>query len=248
MIGIVDADLYVFKSGFAAEKKYKHVLENGDVEHKRDVEPLSHALHNLDNMIRKVGREFKDGLEFYLTGKDNFRKKINPDYKANRSPFSKPYFFDEIREHLVKKYGAVIVDGMEADDAIGLRATDGSGNTCIVTIDKDLDQIEGPHYNFDKEIHYNVSYRDGIKYFYRQMLSGDSTDNIGGIHGIGPVTARKLIEGCTKERACWQTVRGEWYKHYPDGVHGRSVDSVLLATGAQLWIRRTGRIEWSPPS
>lgn len=246
MIGIVDADIYVFKSGFAAEKKYKHVLENGDVEHKRDVEPLSHALHNLDNMIRKVGREFKDGLEFYLTGKDNFRKKINPDYKANRSPFSKPYFFDEIREHLVKKYGAIIVDGMEADDAIGLRATDGSGNTCIVTIDKDLDQIEGPHYNFDKEIHYNVSAIEGLRSFYRQMLTGDRVDNVPGIDGVGPVTAAKLINALNKEHSMAAVVKAQWYLAYPNGYKGMSLKDVLPNLAELLWIQRTGREQWKP--
>ena len=72
--------------------------------------------------------------------------------------------------------------------------------------DKDLDQIPGRHYNWTTGEAYQVSAREGLTFFFQQILSGDSTDNIPGLTGTGPVKAKKMLEKCVSPRDCAQTV------------------------------------------
>src|SRR5690606_41714779 len=67
----------------------------------------------------------------------------------------KPYWYDEIRDYLIRRWGAEVVDGQEADDAIGIAAWN-SYKECpeysiIASIDKDLRMIPGYHYNWVKD-------------------------------------------------------------------------------------------------
>jgi hypothetical protein len=52
-----------------------------------------------------------------------------------------------------------------------------------VSLDKDLLQIPGYHYNFVKGIESFVSPIDGLRSFYRSVITGDSTDNIPAFDG-----------------------------------------------------------------
>jgi hypothetical protein len=71
---------------------------------------------------------------------------------------------------------------MEADDLLGINQTK---DTIICTIDKDLRQVPGQHYNFVKDEIFTVNLQEGLLWFYTQMLTGDASDNISGIRGIG---------------------------------------------------------------
>lgn len=248
-VGLIDADVVCYRCGFAAEKKHRAVQEDGSIEHTREVQPLPFALQNVNTVMESFQRKF-DKIEVYLSGKNNWRKEFATvlPYKGNRSVFARPFHYHTIREHLIHRWGAVLSSDREADDDIGVRATDGENEYCIVSIDKDLKQIPGQHFNWVKNEYTSVNERDGIRFFYEQCLIGDSTDNIGGVFGIGPVTARKLLAGCAKERALWQTVRKCWLDHYPVAyTGGHDTTRALLETAQLLWISRTGRLRWSPP-
>lgn len=66
---------------------------------------------------------------------------------------------------------------------------------CIIcSVDKDLLQIPGKHYNFVKKEFCKVSEIEGLRNFYKQMLIGDPADNIFGVKGIGKVKAANLID------------------------------------------------------
>jgi len=213
------------------------------------VQPVNFAYHNVDTVVDSLREKF-DKLEFYLTGSGNFRHQIASiqGYKANRSPFSKPFHYEALREYLVRKYEAKIVDGIEADDALGIRQTDRSGDkTCIVSTDKDLDMIPGNHFNWVKGIKYYVEEQEGLRNFYKQCLTGDRVDNIPGIRGVGPVTAEKIIGRLSHEPSMYGAVRRTWAEHYPRGYEGRRIDSVIEEVAQLLWIQRTGRERWSRP-
>ena len=80
-----------------------------------------------------------DTFRVFLTGKGNFRKKVNPEYKANRKDKIPPEHLQYARQILIDKWGAEVCTGYEADDGMGL-AQDKEGNTTIIcTIDKDLE-------------------------------------------------------------------------------------------------------------
>jgi 5'-3' exonuclease len=247
MIGLTDLDIVLYRAGFSVEKRGKRDVGNGETEHFREVAPLSHAIQNLRTVIESLEAKFEK-LEYYITGKGNFRHEVATvqKYKGNRSPFNKPVHLEDMKKYMIEKYGAVVVDGKEADDELGIQQTSRE-NTCIISTDKDLDQIPGKHYNWVRDLYYDMGERESLRVFYRQMLTGDSTDNIPGIEGVGPVNASLIVDPYTKERGMWQAVKEEWHKRYPSGYHGIAVDRVLEEIGQLLWIQRTGRIRWEAP-
>jgi len=110
---------------------------------------------------------------------------------------------NDCKAFLTTEYNAITTDGYEADDALGFNQTEDS---IICSIDKDLLMIPGHHWNFVKKEHREVSELDGIKAFYRQMLIGDSSDNIFGVKGIGKVKAAKLIDHLETEDEMFKLV------------------------------------------
>lgn len=87
------------------------------------------------------------------------------------------------------------VPDLEADDVLGIMATNGKvENPIVVSTDKDLRQIPGMHCvpGADPEI-LTVSHGEGLYRWATQWLTGDSTDNYGGIRGIGPKKAERIL-------------------------------------------------------
>ena len=145
----------------------------------------------------------------------NWRKKEDDDYKANREGGSVAHYADMnlLIEEVLPGLGftPVGVKGYEADDVIATisRRALAYREIFILTCDKDLLQLVN---NKVKVILFSSSkkiqvvdidgvkgifgvYPSDVKYF--KALSGDSSDNIAGIKGIGPKTAVKIIEECT---------------------------------------------------
>jgi DNA polymerase-1 len=165
----------------------------------------------------------------FLTGKNNFRYTIYPEYKAHR-PKEKPFWLEKCREYLKATFNAEVVDGQEADDALGIAQTE---DTIICSIDKDLLMIPGQHYNFVKNEFITVTQDSGMRHFYMQCLTGDRSDNIKGIEGIGPKKAEKILHGCVTEQDLFNAVK-EAYGN----------DEEFLMNGRVLWIRRKDNEDW----
>lgn len=165
----------------------------------------------------------------FLTGKNNFRYSIYPEYKAHR-PTEKPFWLEKCREYLIATFNAEVINGQEADDALGINQTE---DTIICSIDKDLLMIPGQHYNFVKDEFITVTPESGIRHFYMQCLTGDRSDNIKGIEKIGPKKAEKILAGCVTEQEMFNAVRDAY-----------SNDEEFLMNGRVLWIRRKENEDW----
>ena len=217
---LIDGDPIVYRIGFACQKKDK---ETGLV----TADPESHTLHSCKQFINQMLEETgADTYKIYLTGKGNFRYKVREDYKANRKGADKPVHYQLVRDYLVKKFKAQVVDGMEADDALALGQ---QSDTAIASIDKDLLMVEGRHYNYGKCTWQDVTAKQGEYFFYKQMLTGDRVDNITGIRGLGEKKASKLLD--TTPRKDWdETIIKLDMKEFEDGYH-RAVQNTQL-----LWM------------
>lgn len=231
MFAVLDSDLIAYRISFACKD-----------------ESETHAKYSLNNyvsdiLVRGVDKVydgcFVDDWKLYLTGGSNYRFNIATTavYKGNRVA-PKPQHLPALRKHLVDEWGAIIVEGIEADDAVATHATDlGYNNSVIVSVDKDLDQVPGWHYNFVKDIAYHITPEEGMYRFYKQILTGDSADNIIGLKGIGPVKADKILDECDTEvklyNACVQAY---------DGNEERVLENARL-----LWLRRYEGQMWEPP-
>lgn len=242
--------------GRAAAEAYGSAVESaagGSIRYAPVAEPIEHACQNVSTTISFIRTRLEaagcHSSEYFLSGKDNFRKALATlqPYKGNRKDVPKPVHYNALRDFIRDKYRATVVDGEEADDAIGIRATALGGRAIIVSIDKDLDTIPGLHYNFVKKELYDVSEREASRNFYCQLLTGDTTDNIPGIDGVGVVKARRILKGCTSDKALWSTVLAEYTRRYPDGFMGRDTKRALVEIGQLLYIRKQPGELWSPP-
>lgn len=132
-------------------------------------------------------------MRIYISGENNFRYDVakTKPYKGNRATMVRPRFLKFCKEHLVEKYSALVIHGYEADDAIASDMTLNGAFHC--GIDKDMLQIPGRHYNYVNKEWKDVSEEEAILTLYRQILMGDSSDNIPGLPKVGPKTAEKII-------------------------------------------------------
>lgn len=168
----------------------------------------------ISNILRDSGcSEYK----LFVSGHTNFRKEIDPSYKANRTG-DDPKHRESLRLHLINEWGAIECEGFEADDMCGIEQKE-DGSTCIVAIDKDLLQVPGLHYSWPiirkgtivrQGGFTEISKEEGMKRFFTQTLTGDVSDNIKGIHGIGPKKAEKLIADCKTEAEMYDVIQF-WY-------------------------------------
>jgi hypothetical protein len=112
---------------------------------------FDHVARTIDQKIQEICLSARgdEPPTLYLTGEGNFREKIavTKPYKGNRKG-EKPYHFDNITTYMVGNYDTVIVEGMEADDAMSIRQTR-EGDTVICTRDKDLRMVPGWHYGWE---------------------------------------------------------------------------------------------------
>lgn len=149
----------------------------------------------------------------FIKGENNFRYDADPNYKGHRKDTITP----EVKERINKLYAymadfCVTSDEGEADDYCNILAREAMEEniTYVVShIDKDLDCIPGWHHNFrTNEIRY-IEPEDAYAFLMQQLISGDSTDGIGGIPRMGPVKSAKVVQAVPVHRM-WQEVLNTW--------------------------------------
>lgn len=236
--------MIVYSSGFASDACAKSRGE----EH----EPLEYCLHNVAQKIRALQNHVgASNTTIYLSHPVNFREQFYPEYKTNRDITHKPYWYKEIQNYLLEVKGAMYSElGDEADDALGIaqmEAFEEGRRSIIVSIDKDLDMIPGLHYNFSKTRKDNGVYEEDdpecLRLFYRQLIKGDSADNIPGLFKRKGMKATETLmcplDDMTSPRQMWNYVLDLY-----DGD-----EDFLAMTGKLLWIKRWKGDDawWEPP-
>lgn len=230
-----------------SEDEYKAVKD-------KEVGPVAHALGNAKQLINRILlRTGADEHQIYLTGKGNYREEIATilPYKGNRDNAHKPHHYDSLIRYLTENWGAITVEGIEADDAMSTEQYNSlvrdelenfcEPKTCIATIDKDLDMVYGMHFNWNKDVLYFVDEETAITWFYVQLITGDTTDNIQGVSGAGKKKAYNVLKDCeTEEGMYWATL--DLYC----GTYDKPMDA-LVENARLLWMRREEGIDWEPP-
>jgi 5'-3' exonuclease len=113
---------------------------------------FDYVIDKIDESIRFITENSGcDSYELFITGKDNFRYDIATvkPYKGNRSAKPKPFYLESTRK-LLESYGAVVCDGMEADDMLAVRAREMEyKDCCICSRDKDLRMVPCMQYSWE---------------------------------------------------------------------------------------------------
>lgn len=225
MIALIDADVVAYRMAFGTEDEPEKVA----------IQKTSEFLEDLIFTYTEV-----EDCEGYLTGKSNFRFDIakTAPYKGTRVA-EKPKHLGIIRQYMIDAWAFSVQEGQEADDAIGIRAYAlGEEDYIICSIDKDLDNLRGHHYNFVKNIRYYITEDEAIKNFYMQVLTGDRVDNVPGLKGVGPKKAEKILSEAKTETELFNAVLAAY-----DGDIDHMTEMAQL-----LWIRRKEGDLWQPPT
>ena len=193
---LCDADYIVYKCCAAAESE----IDFGDdviVVTSKFKEAYSCVKRELNRIANKFG-SFDEMILFFSDSK-NFRKDIQKDYKGHRNR-KKPCGYRRVINKLSEEYSVFKMPTLEADDAMGIFATQYPGNI-IVSPDKDMKQIPGMLWNFDDS--FTITKEEGAKWHLIQTMAGDNTDGYAGVPGIGVKRAVALFE---EKGYSWKTV------------------------------------------
>lgn len=255
MIGLLDADILPYEFGAAK-------TEEGDEL------PLSLTIARMYERIEKIqDRSGVQEMQFHMTGKGNFREKIATikPYKGNR-PVEKSRWWKALRHELITNCNATVWEGFEADDAVSIiqykdwkvalntALQQGAHpseycNTVILSRDKDLNIREGWHYGWEaghckeKPLWFQDEV-NGLRCFYKQLLTGDTVDNIPGLFGVGVKSAlvAKLDELHTE---C------DMYAHVFDKYvdrFGSYAEQFIIENGRLLYMLKEEGELWLPPT
>lgn len=243
MTPLIDADIILYETGFASQVKI-----DGDI----IPDPVEDVNERVDNKIKEICAAVyaTEPPVLYLTGKGNFRYEVAKarEYKGNRKQI-KPFHYSYIKAYLQARWGAIVVDGMEADDALAIHQTSRlkEKDTIICSRDKDLKQVEGFHYTWEcgKQGSWGPAWVSelgtlslpspkklvgtGSLFFYSQLLTGDSTDTYDGLTGCGPIGAFKILSGCGTTRACYDAVFGAYKEKFQEDARERMNEQAQLA-------------------
>jgi DNA polymerase I len=172
-------------------------------------EPTGAVLGVLNMLNKLIKDEAPDGVAvvFDAPGR-TFRDDLFEEYKAHRPPMP-----DDLRSQIQPLLDAVAamglpmlrISGVEADDVIGTlaRKAAAAGATVLIsTGDKDMAQLVRPGVSLINTMSGTRLDREGVKakfdVFPEQIidylaLTGDASDNIPGVNGVGPKTAAKWL-------------------------------------------------------
>ena len=184
---LIDADFTVYKCCAAAETE----IDFGD-----DVivvtSKFSEAYACVMREIKKIQRHFGsfDDIILFFSSPDNFRKKIQGDYKGHRNR-KKPCAYKRVINKLKTEFEVITMPTLEADDAMGIYATKYPGNI-IVSPDKDMRQIPGKLYDFKEVV--DITPEEGARWHLIQSLAGDNTDGYAGCPSIGIKKATSIFQ------------------------------------------------------
>ena len=200
---LVDGSGYIFRA--------YHALP--PLTRKRDGLPTG-AVYGFCNMLQKLLADIEAAggaghmAVLFDAGRDTFRTGIYPEYKAHRPPPPEDLVpqFALIRE-ATRKFNLPCIEraGFEADDLIASytrAAREAAHDVVIVSSDKDLMQLVGEGVRLhdpmkDRPIgEAEVREKFGVgpeKLIDLQALTGDPTDNVPGVPGVGVKTAAELL-------------------------------------------------------
>ena len=201
MVVLIDADSLMYFSSYGSEED--QILSETK---------LSEKIYDILNVIENTYKIEK--YYVFVKGKDNFRYKIYPGYKGRR-PEKHP-IIDVLNQYLVDSFGAIESHYAESDDYAYTysQLPEYKGRTIICSVDKDMLQIPGVHYDYQKNRYHVIDEHMGNYNLAIQMIMGDAADGVKGLKGYGIKKAQKLIKLGMSKYQLIKIILNEYKKNY----------------------------------
>tara|TARA_R100000482_G_scaffold20012_1_gene5748 strand:+ start:10903 stop:11649 length:747 start_codon:yes stop_codon:yes gene_type:complete len=189
---LIDGDIVAYKASTMSEHSIKWEDSTVWTLHADEEQGKYLALSEIEDLKTNLNA---DSITIALTDSNNFRKDVLPSYKDNRKEKRKPLILGAIRKWLIDEYGAIYYPNLEADDVLGILATQPQKKEerIICSLDKDLKQIPGKLSQDGRTI-VKRSKTECDWWHLIQTLTGDSVDGFSGCPTIGKVTAQKILK------------------------------------------------------
>ena len=189
---LIDADVLAFEAAVIAEESIEWKEEMWTVH-----ADMALAKARVINRVEEFKEKMKtDSVTMCLTDRANFRRILNPDYKANRSKSRLPIILRQVKQWIIEELDGQMWANLEADDIISILATDKTMDeeTIIISVDKDFKSVPGIYYDYNKDETHHISEEEADNYHLMQTLTGDATDGYSGVPKVGAITAKRLLD------------------------------------------------------
>jgi len=236
---LIDGDLYLYKSCAAAEEE----IDWGD-----DIWSLSTDLKIAKEIFEKLIFDACDTLDtehfvVCFSDRDNFRKTIDPTYKAGRKKTRKPVGYSEMLKWANQVFTCHTEPLLEADDVMGILGSSRIQPTIIVSDDKDMKTVPCSLYRPMDGTLDSINERQADRHFLTQTLTGDPTDGYSGCPKVGPVTAEKLLGS----NPSWSTVEAAYAKQKLNPQYALTQARLARILRFDDWDLETSTIKlWEP--
>ena len=215
-------------------------------------EKIANVLHTTKSMVESVLYALKTNkFNGYLGKGDSWRVERSTllKYKGNRDDTLRPLLLGDVRDYIIKKYGANVVEGLESDDWLCIDAYRDKSKVCV-TNDKDARGTACLVYNpFDTNeqkiidcdgfgsLYLNSKGEvkgTGRLWLYQQLCSLDAADNYKANCfsdvAWGEKSAYKALKDCKTDKEAFTAVRDIFMTLYPEPktVVGWRGDEILI--------------------
>lgn len=233
-IALIDADTVIFAACVVCERMSEEDVGIGEVKFEEvwtiDLEEaFAHSLDTINTILSNTGCQ--DFELHFTSGRDSFRYKIvDEEYKANRmsSDTRVPKGLKELKELWCTRYPdkAFLWKDWEADDIVVFKKVQDYEKYIMCAVDKDvLYSVPGTHFNYYSSTRFNikmkfytVTEKEAIQHHYKQVLTGDTGDNVIGLKGVGPKTAEKILGTIIDTKILWNKVTQEYRNKGRDDI------------------------------
>ena len=161
------------------------------------------ALQYTQSYIESLKKELKADLVINTLSCESrryWRHAVMPTYKGGRKGPKGPICLADLKNLMMSYWETERWDNMEADDILGILATDPNYlpdyKKIVVSIDKDMQTLPNVWiYNPDKDYQpwFNSKER-ADKFFLSQAIGGDTTDGYTGVYGVSVNSANAFLD------------------------------------------------------
>jgi len=232
-----DGDLVLYRAAAAVESRieWDDEVTTTHFDLNEGLKAVSQILNGFLRRVKESSGIENPHIIFCLSCRTDlgYRRQLFPEYKSGRGQkplglgaLRKPENLESLGNLLegVSSFKVSQRDTLEADDIMGIAMS--LGHTAV-TDDKDLGTCPGYGIKLTQKdgVHeLSDTTREQADHFLMiQWMTGDSTDGIPGLPGIGPVKAEKLIAAWEEDGLTRADMVGKIYELYEQKAPGKAL-------------------------
>jgi len=194
----------------------------------------------------------KPKLECCKDMADNFRYKVMQEvedetvkgYKSNRKGMEVPEGLNDLYEYVYGLENCVCISGIEADDYVVRKGLEGH---IVSALDKDVIYSVPLAYNYNKFEYVENTPEESRRWFWTQVITGDSGDGLRGIYRVGAKGAEKML-GTLEDMTDYEVWAMIVTKYFEKGQTLEEAIATAQCVSMTQWTEESGLVLWTPPT